>query len=61
VANSPKSIGIYAESTNELKTLRIGPWVKDRILLLDLGFYKRQLFARIKISRNSMVQGGILN
>ena len=48
VANSPKSIDIYAESTNELKTLRVGPWIKDRILLIDLGFYKHQLFARIK-------------
>jgi len=48
VANSPKSIGIYAETTNELKTLRIGPWIKDRILLIDLGFYKHQLFAKIK-------------
>ena len=48
VANSPKSIGIYPERTNELKTLRIGPWIKDRILLIDLGFYKHQVFARIK-------------
>ncbi|HEY9246970.1 MAG TPA: IS4 family transposase [Candidatus Methanoperedens sp.] len=48
VANSPKSISIHAESTNELKTLQIGPWIKDRILLIDLGFYKHQLFARIK-------------
>jgi len=48
VANSPKSIGIYAETINELKTLRIGPWIKDRILLIDLGFYKHQLFAKIK-------------
>ncbi|MBU4222519.1 MAG: IS4 family transposase, partial [Euryarchaeota archaeon] len=48
VANSPKSIGIYAETTNELKTLRVGPWIKDRILLIDLGFYKHQLFAKIK-------------
>jgi len=47
VANSPKSIGIYPERTNELKTLRIGPWIKDRIRLIDLGFYKHQLFARI--------------
>ena len=47
VANSPKSIMIYPERTNELKTLRIGPWIKDRILLIDLGFYKHQLFARI--------------
>jgi IS4 transposase len=46
VANSPKSIGIYPETTNELKTLRIGPWIKDRILLIDLGFYKHELFAK---------------
>ncbi len=48
VANGPKSIGIFAERANELKTLRIGPWIKDRILLIDLGFFKHQLFARIK-------------
>jgi putative transposase len=48
VADGPKRIAIYAESTNELKTLRIGPWIKNRILLIDLGFYKHQLFARIK-------------
>ena len=47
VADGPKRIAIYAESTNELKTLRIGSWIKDRILLIDLGFYKHQLFARI--------------
>lgn len=32
----------------KLKTLRIGPWIKDRILLIDLGFYKHLLFAKIK-------------
>jgi putative transposase len=48
IANGPKSIAIYSESTNDLKTLRIGPWVKDRILLIDLGFYKYQMFTRIK-------------
>jgi putative transposase len=47
IANGPKSISIYSEVTNDLKTLRIGPWVKDRILLIDLGFYKYQLFTRI--------------
>ncbi|MCE8428988.1 MAG: transposase, partial [Candidatus Methanoperedens sp.] len=31
-----------------MKTLRIGPWIKDRILLIDLGFYKHLLFAKIK-------------
>jgi IS4 transposase len=45
--NTPESISLYSESANELKTLRVGPWIKDKILLFDLGFYKYQLFARI--------------
>ena len=28
--------------------MRIGPWIKDRILLVDLGFYKNQMFARVE-------------
>ena len=47
VANGPKNVSISSESKSEIKTLRIGPWVKDRILLIDLGFYKYQIFARI--------------
>jgi len=39
---------LCGERTNDVKTLRIGPWVKDRILLIDLGFYKHQIFARIE-------------
>jgi IS4 transposase len=48
IAAGPKSIALFAERTNDLKTLRIGPWIKDRILLIDLGFYKYQMFTRIK-------------
>ena len=48
IASGPKSVALYAERTNDLKTLRIGPWIKDRILLIDLGFYKYQVFTRIK-------------
>jgi IS4 transposase len=40
-------VAIHGERTSEIKTLRLGPWVKDRILLMDLGFYKHQLLARI--------------
>jgi IS4 transposase len=47
-ANSAKSVSIFGERVSEIKTLRIGPWIKDRILLFDLGFYKHQLFARIE-------------
>jgi putative transposase len=48
ITGGPKSVSLYAESTNDLKTLRIGPWIKDRILLIDLGFYKYQIFSRIQ-------------
>lgn len=47
VGNTPESISIYKERTNELKTIKVGPWIKGKILLIDLGFYKYQLFARI--------------
>jgi putative transposase len=55
VANSPKSISILPENTSEIKTLKIGPWVKDIILLIDLGFYKYQLFSRIVENGGSFV------
>ena len=48
IINGPKTIGLYSEKTSEIKTLRIGPWIKDRILLVDLGFYKTQMFARVE-------------
>ena len=47
VANGPKKVIISGERTADVKMLRVGPWVKDRILLVDLGYYKYQLFARI--------------
>jgi putative transposase len=47
IADGPKRIALHGERTSEVKTLRIGPWVKDRILLIDLGFYKHNTFARI--------------
>ncbi len=48
IADGPKNVRIFGERTSEQKTIRIGPWVKDRILLLDLGFFKYQLFSRIE-------------
>jgi putative transposase len=55
VADGPKRVALYPERTNDLKTLRIGPWIKDRIILLDLGYYKYQLFTRIKENRGFFV------
>jgi IS4 transposase len=48
IANGPKTVSLYSEKTAEIKTLKIGPWIKDRILLVDLGFYKRQMLARVE-------------
>jgi len=47
VANSMKSVSLFGERIYESKTLRIGPWVKNRILLLDLGYYKHHAFTKI--------------
>ncbi|OPY55597.1 MAG: hypothetical protein A4E49_00383 [Methanosaeta sp. PtaU1.Bin112] len=38
-----------------MKTLKIGPWIKNIILLIDLGFYKHQLFSRIVENGGSFV------
>lgn len=48
VADGPKRVVLRGERTNDIHILRLGPWVKNRILLIDLGHYKHQLFARIK-------------
>lgn len=48
IRGNMKSIKIYPGKTADIKTMRIGPWVKDNILLFDLGFFKYQLFSRIK-------------
>ena len=49
VANGPKTVALYSEKTAEIKTLKIDPWIKDRILLVDLGFYKTQMFNRQRV------------
>jgi IS4 transposase len=48
VVDGVHSVRLLAERVAEVKTLRIGPWVKDRILLLDLGFFKYGVFDRIQ-------------
>jgi len=47
LTNGADKISIVPERTSEIKTLRVGPWVKETLLLVDLGFFKYQLFARI--------------
>ena len=47
MTHGPKSVALFGERVSEIKTLKIGSWVKDRILLIDLGFYKHHTFTRI--------------
>jgi IS4 transposase len=48
LTGNTKSVAIFSGKTNELKTVRIGSWVKDKILLFDLGFFKYEVFSRIR-------------
>ncbi len=46
-ANGPKSLALVGERTADVKLLKVGAWVKNRILLFDLGYYSHRLFAKI--------------
>jgi len=47
-AAGPRKIAVTSERTHDITTLRIGPWVKQRLLVFDLAFFKYQLFSRIR-------------
>jgi IS4 transposase len=42
-----QSVRITGERSHENRVLRVGRWVKDRLMLFDLGYYDFGLFARI--------------
>lgn len=48
LAASPKNVQIFSERVHEVKKLSVGPWVKGRLLLIDLGYYCFSLFERIQ-------------
>jgi len=47
VCNGPRSVKFFPEKTNDAKTLTIGPWVGGMLLLMDRGFFKFDVFAKI--------------
>jgi len=55
LASGPRTVSIVPERRAEVKTLRIGRWVAGSLLLVDLGFYAYQLFARIHENRGFFV------
>ena len=46
-AVSSRSVAITAERVNDRRKLRIGSWVRERLLLFDLGYFGYRLFDRI--------------
>lgn len=42
-----QSVRVTAERVHDGPVFRVGPWVKDRLLLFDLGYFRYQLFACI--------------
>ncbi|NPV72361.1 MAG: IS4 family transposase [Pelotomaculum sp.] len=48
ITGNTKSIAIHSGKTADIKTIRISSWVKDNILLFDLGYFKYELFSKIK-------------
>jgi IS4 transposase len=55
LTGNTKSIGIFSGNTAEINTIRIGPWIKDHILLFDLGYFKYELFSRIRKNEGHFV------
>lgn len=48
ISQNTKSIQLCAGKTPDVTILRVGPWVRDHLLLFDLGYFKYQLFSRIR-------------
>jgi IS4 transposase len=44
----PSSVKVTSERVHDGPVLRAGKWVRDRLLIFDLGYYRFQLFACIE-------------
>ena len=47
VAHGPCSVSVFPERTHDIKTLTIGKWVENCLIILDLGFFKTWNFDKI--------------
>lgn len=47
VTHGPSTISQVPERTHDIKTLKIGKWIKGCLIILDLGFYKHWNFDKI--------------
>jgi len=44
LAKGPRSVRITGERKNDGHVLRVGPWVRGRLILFDLAYFRYQLF-----------------
>jgi len=44
---SPRTVQLYSERTWDGNLIRIGKWIKGRLLLFDMGYFSYSLFERI--------------
>ena len=48
VGRGARSVKITSERRNDGRVFQVGPWVRNRLLLFDLGYYRYQLFDCIR-------------
>lgn len=55
VGDAPRWVGLYAGRKADVDTLSVGPWVKGKLLLFDLGYYKFQKFDAIERNKGFFI------
>ena len=50
-----RSVRLTEERTGDVTQLRVGPWVENRLLLMDLAYFKYPLFDRIDYHRGFVI------
>lgn len=55
VGEGLRSVGLHAGRKADVDTLSVGPWVRDKLLLFDLGFYKFQKFDAIERNKGFFI------
>jgi hypothetical protein len=49
-------VAIFPGKTSELKTIRIGSWVENNILLFDLGYFKYEMFSGAAVKAEKLMR-----
>jgi IS4 transposase len=56
LTGNTKSVAIFPGKTSELKTIRIGSWVENNILLFDLGYFKYEMFSGAAVKAEKLMR-----